>query len=163
MTSATSTTEPVPPTLTEPAAAPPEGGDGAGRDGRAEDLRQIARIVTDTETAFNTHDADLLVAHFAADVTTVGVTGAVLRGRDEALETSRRLFAGPLADQYARYEVDEVRFLGDDVALVRKLATATDAEGVDLDLDHTMVAHYVLARRDGRWWVALRQNTLIAR
>ena len=114
-------------------------------------------------TIYFTSDRDRTMNLFAADVATVGVTGAVLVGRDQALEASRTLFGGPLADQYARYEIDDVRFLGPDVAIVRKLARAIDDDGTPIDVDHAMVAHYVLARDGDRWWVVLRQNTLIAR
>jgi hypothetical protein len=47
------------------------------------------------------------------------------------------------------------------VAIVRKLARAVDADGVAIDVGHTMVAHYVLVREDDRWWIVNRQNTLI--
>jgi hypothetical protein len=50
-----------------------------------------------------------------------------------------------------------------DVALVRKLARAIDAEGEPIDLDHTMCALYALTREQGRWWIVARQNTLIPR
>ena len=72
-------------------------------------------------------------------------------------------FAGPLADQYARYLVDDVRFVRPDVAVVRKLARAVDAAGEPIDVDHTMVAHYLMVREGDRWWIVNRQNTLIAR
>jgi len=139
----------TPPSLADPTTARPD------------DLAAIERIIRDTEIAFNTHDAELLAEHFAADATTVGVNGSVLVGRDEILATSRRLFAGPLSDQYAVYEIDDVRFVRPDVAVVRKLARAVDGDGVAIDVGHTMVAHYVMVRDEGRWWVVNRQNTLI--
>lgn len=92
----------------------------------------------------------------------VGVNGAVNSGRDELLAAHRAGFAGFLRDQYVRYELGEVRFLGDDVAIAHKRAWATDADGNDLDLDHAMIALYVFVKDDdGRWQVAARQNTLV--
>jgi uncharacterized protein (TIGR02246 family) len=85
----------------------------------------------------------------------------VLRGPDEILRTSRQLLAGTLRGQYARYVVDDVRKPAPDVAIVRKLAYATDADGNDVEADHAMVALYVLVRRDDGWTVAARQNTLV--
>jgi uncharacterized protein (TIGR02246 family) len=128
-----------------------------------DDTAAIARVIEDIEAGFNTNDADLLVGHFAEGGYAVGVTGVVLSGRAEMLEATRQLLAGPLREQYARYEIDDLRFPRPDVAIVRKLARAIDAAGTDIDLDHTMVALYVLLKRDGRWWVAARQNTLVAR
>jgi len=129
----------------------------------AADLEAIEQIIRDTETAFNTNDADLLAAHMAADAVTVSVTGAELHGRDQILDAARSLLTGALRDQFARYDVDAVRFLRPDVALVHKRATATDASGTPIDLDHTMSALYVLTRQDGRWWIVARQNTLVSR
>src|SRR3546814_2694440 len=103
-------------------------------------------VIKQPEAAVNGSDAEALAATFTDDAWTVGVTGQVLQGRDEILETSRKLFAGPLAGQSARYVVDDVRHLGDDVAIVRKLAYATDENGTDIDVGHAMVALYVLVR-----------------
>ena len=58
--------------------------------------------------------------------------------------------------------MDEIRFVRPDVALVRKLAWATDADGKDLDVGHAMTALYVMVKSEGRWWIAARQNTLTA-
>jgi uncharacterized protein (TIGR02246 family) len=163
MTTPTTTTTPADVTTDTPttADAPPTVRDDTID--HAADLEAIERIIRETETAFNTDDADLLVEHVAHDAVTVGVNGVALHGRDQILDAARSLFAGPLRGQYARYDIDEVRFLRPDVALVHKRAIATDAEGTPIDLDHTMSALYVLTQQDGRWWVVARQNTLIAR
>lgn len=126
------------------------------------DVVEITTVIEDAERAFNTNDADLLVEHFAQDGDAVGVTGARLSGRDEILAVSRQLFDGPLHDQRARYVVDDIRFVGADVALCRKSAWAIDAEGNDLDVGHAMVALYVLVKREARWWIVARQNTLVS-
>ena len=127
----------------------------------AGDVEEIRRVIVDAEKAFNDNDADLLVEHVASNVTTVGVTGARLAGRSAVLEASRTLFAGPLRDQRARYELAEVLFVRPDVALARQHATAVDADGTPLSVDHTMTALYVLVREHSRWWVVGRQNTLV--
>src|SRR5688572_11470112 len=103
-------------------------------------MRSIEEVIQQTETAFNTKDLGSFVATFADDAWTVGVTGQVLHGRDEIAEVSRELFAGPLKDQLAEYVVDEVRHLSADIAIVRKLAYATDAQGNRTDVGHAMVA-----------------------
>ena len=85
----------------------------------------------------------------------------MLSGRAAVLEVGRSLFAGPLRDQRTRYDLADVLFVRPDVALARKQATAIDADGSPLSLDHTMTALYVLVRERGRWWVVGRQNTLV--
>src|SRR5687768_12568753 len=109
----------------------------------ADDEAAIRAIVADTEKAFNTGDAELLVAHMAANVSAVGVTGAELAGREAALAGGRTAFAGPLKGQRARYEVVGITFVRPDVALARKHAHAVDGAGDPIDVGHAMTALYV--------------------
>ena len=126
-------------------------------------MNTIEGVIRQTQDAFNAGDAEALANTFTDDAWSVGVTGQVLNGRDEILETSRQLLAGPLRGQFARYVVDEVRHVAPDVAIVRKLAYATDEHGNDVDVGHAMVALYVLVRDTDGWRVAARQNTLVQR
>jgi uncharacterized protein (TIGR02246 family) len=125
------------------------------------DLAAIHAVIADIERGFNTNDVDLSTRHFADDATAVAVTGARVAGRDEIVEAHRAGYAGPLADQHARYDVVDVRFVRPDVALVTKQASATDADGTPIDVGHAMVALYVFVRDGARWLVAARQNTLV--
>lgn len=122
----------------------------------------IRAVIAEAEQAFNAGDPDLLVASMAAGVVAVGVDGARVRGRDAVLAAARTAFAGPLRDQYARYEVVEVTLVAPDVALVHVDAHAVSADGMPLDVGHTMTALHVLARRDRRWRVVARQHTLLS-
>lgn len=63
--------------------------------------------------------------------------------------------------QFARYEVTGVRFLRPDVALARVDVTAATESGEPLEIDHSMVSLFVLARKDGRWVVSARQDTIL--
>ena len=132
----------------------------AGSD-HTDDVAAIRRVIADAERAFNGNDADLLVEHFAANATAVGVTGVQLDGRDAVLAASRALFAGALRDQRARYELADVLFVRPDVALAHQHATALDEAGRPVSVGHAMSALYVLVREHGRWWVVARQNTLV--
>jgi uncharacterized protein (TIGR02246 family) len=125
------------------------------------DVDAITAIINDTERAFNTGDAALLAAQFHEDAWAVGVNGRQLAGRQQILDASRRLFAGALRGQRARYEIDELRFLSPEVAVLRKHAHAIDGADGDADVGHAMVALYVMAKRDGVWRVVARQNTLV--
>ena len=124
-------------------------------------VETIDDVIRHTEAAFNASDAEAFADTFTGDAWSVGVTGQVLHGRAEILEVSRRLFGGALKGQFARYVVDEVRHLAPDVAIARKLAYATDAQGNGLDADHAMVALYVLVRGETGWRVVARQNTIV--
>lgn len=126
-----------------------------------DDIAAINRIIADTETAYNTNDADLMTAHFAENATVVNAVGMTLSGRDAILESSRIGLAGFLSDRFVRYDVLDVLFLRPDVALAYKGARATDAEGTLLDVEYVMKVLYVLVKQDGRWWTVARQHTLV--
>lgn len=127
------------------------------------DLTALRQVIADVETGLNTNDAELMTRHFAANAVAVGVSGRATAGLAALREVHAQAVTGFLKDQYARYEIDDVSFVRPDVALVRKLARAVDAEGTPIDLDHAMSALYVLVREQGRWWIVARQNTLIPR
>ena len=129
----------------------------------AADRAAIEAIVADVETGVNTKDPELSVAHFARNGTAVSVGGVRSSGLDALLEAHRAAFAGPLRDQFARYDVIDVVFLRPDVALAHKAARAVQADGTPIDVGHAMVALYVLVKERGRWWIVARQNTLVAR
>jgi uncharacterized protein (TIGR02246 family) len=126
----------------------------------SDDIAAIRAIVADIEAGLNANDAERSIAHFTGDATAVSVGGVLVAGRQALLDAHRTGFAGPLRDQYARYELGEITFLRPDVAIAHKRARAIDAAGEPLDLDHTMIALYVFVRDGGRWRVAARQNTL---
>ena len=140
-------------------ATPPVLGDGS-TDHR-DDVAEITRLVADVQTAFNTNDPDLMTAHFAENATVVSATGVGIAGREAIQEANRRGLAGFLRDEHVRYDVTDVTFLRPDVALARKEARATTADGAPIDTEPAMVALYVLVKEGGRWWFAARQNTLV--
>jgi uncharacterized protein (TIGR02246 family) len=125
------------------------------------DVAAIARVIADIETAFNSKDPDLAVAHFAPDATAVSASGVLLEGRDALHDAWARDYAGALRDQYTRYELADVRFPRPDVAVAHKRARAVTADGEPLDVGHELLALYVLVRDDGRWRVVARQSTLV--
>lgn len=134
----------------------------AGPAGRPGDVAAIEALVADVERAINTGDVDLAVEHFAADASVVDVAGRSRRGWPELREAHEAFFAGPLGDLRVAYRLEDVTFLGPEVAIARQASYALGADGERLAPEPGMVATYVLARRHGRWWVANRQNTLVA-
>ncbi|MGY1706234.1 SgcJ/EcaC family oxidoreductase [Geodermatophilus sp. SYSU D00697] len=130
---------------------------------RDADTDQLAAVIADIERGSNTKDPELSVAHFLPEAWTVTVAGSEADGREALLEAHRRGLSGPLREQYARYDVVRVAFPAPDVAVLQKHARATDADGRPLDAGHAMTALYVFVRRDGRWQVLARQNTLVHR
>ncbi|MEU4809577.1 SgcJ/EcaC family oxidoreductase [Nocardia fluminea] len=125
------------------------------------DIAAIRRIVTDTQTAYNTNDAELMTTQFTANAVVGNAVGKLISGHDALLGANRQGLAGFLKDEYVRYDVVEVTFLRPDVAIAHKTARATTADGTLIDTEPAMVALYVLVKQDGQWWTAARQNTLV--
>ena len=130
---------------------------------RAADVAAIEAIIAEQQDAFNAKDADRFAAPWRERSWAVNVAGVELEGREAMREAARIGFAGALASQYAAYEPGTVELLGEDVAIVHAYARAIDVDGTPIDVGHSMIALYVLARgRDG-WQIVARHNTLVQR
>jgi uncharacterized protein (TIGR02246 family) len=127
------------------------------------DIEDITQVIADVERGFNAKDAGLMNRHLAPDAAVVSALGVRVVGLAEIMAVSERGLAGALRDQFARYEVRDVRFVRPDVALVYKEAYAVTEDGEPVEVGHAMNALYVLVKEDGRWLVTARQNTLVAR
>lgn len=125
------------------------------------DREAIRRIILEVEQAFNSKDADALVRHFAANGFAVNAFGGVLTGRASMRDINGTALAGPLREQFAKYQVDHIEFLRADVAIVRKIAWATDTSGRPQTEHHSMIATYTLVKERERWWIVARQNTMV--
>ena len=129
----------------------------------AADEAALRDIINTIELGFNTNDADLLVRDIAEDAQVVNAIGKVLRGREAILQATWAGLAGDyLRDATAHYRVSDIELLAPDVAVLHKEAWATEA-AAEAGEPAEMKALYVMVRREGRWWVLRRQNTLVVR
>jgi len=130
----------------------------------APDFGQTAPMPKDEEAILlvNTNDAELLLRHVARDAVIVNAIGAVLRGRD-AVESATRegLSRGPLQAATAHYRLSDIALVAPDVIVAHKSAWST-VEDARRGAPPEMNAHYTFVRREGRWWILRRQNTLVA-
>jgi uncharacterized protein (TIGR02246 family) len=124
------------------------------------DVDAVHAIVQDAEDGFNRNDWELSVAHVACDAVVVTAMGDVWAGRDAIAAANRDGLTGFLKDATAHYRVTDVRCLGSDVIVANKDAWS-NAAAAAVGSPPEMRALYVLARRDGRWWIVRRQNTLV--
>ncbi|GAB2474949.1 SgcJ/EcaC family oxidoreductase [Xylanimonas ulmi] len=127
-----------------------------------EDAEAVHRVIADAERGFNENDADLLLRHVAPDAVIVNAVGIVLRGRD-AVESATRegLARGPLQTATAHYRLSDIALVAPDVIVAHKSAWSS-AEDARRGASPEMNAHYTFVRREGRWWILRRQNTLVA-
>jgi uncharacterized protein (TIGR02246 family) len=127
----------------------------------AADEAALRDVISTIELGFNTNNADLLVRDIAEDAHVVNAMGTVLRGREAILEATRAgLASAHLRDATAHYRISDIELLAPDVAVLHKEAWATEA-AADAGEPAEMNALYVMVRRDGRWLVLRRQNTLV--
>lgn len=147
----------------QPRSTPSPGAPTIGESAAEHTDAAIRTIVRDLEVALNTNDPSLMVEHFAADATHVTANGRVLTGRHELYEECEHALRGELRDMHARYSLTSTMVIGPAVVLAHQRANAIDGAGRPLDLDHSMIALYVLVRRDDRWWIVARHDTLVPR
>lgn len=124
-----------------------------------QDEHVIRAIVADTEDAFNDNDVEKSLRHFAEDAVVVNASGVVLDGRDAIRRATVDALTGYLATATAFYEPFAIAAITPEVALVNKRAWSSRSD-FEASKPAEMVALYVFARKDGRWWIVRRENTL---
>lgn len=130
----------------------------------------VDALVAELQAGWDTHDADLTNRHFATDLLWGSPFGAVLQGYEPLHQIHVRLKQEGRGGPSSRYEVAAVLSPAPDVvvAQVRRVAFGPDGEpvpprlpGADGSGTFSEMALYVLVRRDGEWWLAAGQNTLV--
>jgi uncharacterized protein (TIGR02246 family) len=107
--------------------------------------------------AWAANDVDAFAAFYAQDATVVQ-PGVYKKDREEIRRTMAAAFAGPLKGSRVLGEIQGVRFLGPDVAVVISLEGILLAGETDLAADRQVRATWLLARQDGTWLIAALQT-----
>lgn len=131
------------------------------RSDRATDRQQMEAIISQWESAWNSHDMVRFGALFHDDGVWVLWTGAVWTGRraiqDGHAEAHRTVFRRSTQ----RELLEELRFVGPDAAVARFCSTLKGDERAPETLVRSRKI-LVLTRREGVWRVAWGQNTRLA-
>jgi PPOX class F420-dependent enzyme/OxyR family protein/uncharacterized protein (TIGR02246 family) len=138
-----------------------------GMTGGAAERAQAAveRQVAELQAGLHDGDAVHYNRHFADDVMWGSPYGATVHGYDALHAIHRRLHAsGNHGD--SRYETVQVLTPTPDVALAQVRRTALDERGEPIpsfagEARFSEMALYVLVRRNGLWWLAAGQNTVV--
>jgi len=120
------------------------------------DPTTVTAVIDSLADAWARGDADAYGAHFTEDATYVTFVGTLYRGRQDIADSHRALFTKFLAGTRLAYEVFDVRFLGQDVAV---LTTRGDTHKGEYPKKLTKVQTYTLVREGDRWLVAAFHNT----
>jgi uncharacterized protein (TIGR02246 family) len=125
---------------------------------RREDRAQIARLLADWETAWNTHDMRRLAALFREDAVWVLWTGEVWTGRARFEAGMAEVHGTVYRDSIQREQLEELTFIGPDAAVLRFQSTlAGDARYPDRTVRSRKIL--VLTRTGGDWRIGWGQNT----
>jgi uncharacterized protein (TIGR02246 family) len=131
---------------------------------RADDIAAIRDLVAAAQRLQS--EVDGFLALHTDDVTIVNLGGRRVRGRAAVRDAMQAALASPLADVTTTLDVDHVRFVGADVAVVECTKHVHDgrAPGVDGDpfADRGMLTFVVTRTGGGPWRINLAQTTPVA-
>ena len=150
------------------AAGRPVLADGGVPEGDA--AAAVAALVAELQQGLDHRDADVYNRHFAADVRWGSPFGMTVEGYELLHAIHQRINRSGRGGPASRYEVATVLSPTPDVIVtqVRRVALGPDGEpvpprppGADGSGAFSEMAMYVLVRRDGQWWLAAGQNTIV--
>jgi uncharacterized protein (TIGR02246 family) len=117
----------------------------------------VRAVLDEIYAAWADNDADAFVAPYAERATAV-LPGTYLRNRDAIHATMAEVFAGPLKGSRASHEVQSVRFVGADAAIVISQGAIIPAGQTEPDAETSSLDTWVLSRQDGTWRVEAFHN-----
>jgi uncharacterized protein (TIGR02246 family) len=125
----------------------------------------VDAFVAELQAGVDSGDAVLYNNHFADDVLWGSPCGATVEGYDTLHAIHQRLFAAAVAGPRSRYETVAVTAPTPDVAVAHVRRTALNTDGTPVPIEQeapfSEMALYVLVRRNGQWWLAAGQNTIV--
>ena len=119
--------------------------------------REILAVLDSLYKAWADNDADAFVASYTEDATSV-LPGSYSAGRAATRDRMAAAFAGPLKGSRVRDEVQSVRRLGADAAIVVTRSAVVMAGETEAPDDRWVIATWTLTRQDGRWLLAAYHN-----
>ncbi|WP_199431971.1 SgcJ/EcaC family oxidoreductase [Qaidamihabitans albus] len=128
-----------------------------------ENVTAIRRLVADAERYQN--DVGRFVALHTADAIIVNIAGVRVLGRDAIEQAMSRALASPLAKVLTRTEIEDIRFVGPEVAIVscvkhvsdQRDTSAKEEQGESLPTRGSL--GYVVVREQDAWRIASAQTT----
>jgi uncharacterized protein (TIGR02246 family) len=137
-------------------------------DAATEEARQaVAHLVEELQAGWDDNDADLTNRHFAEDILWGSPFGATVQGYEPLHAIHVGLKQRGMGGPSSRYEIVHVQAPAPDVAVAHVRRVALDAEGRQLEPTAEVsgpfseMALYVLVKRNGAWWLAAGQNTIL--
>jgi uncharacterized protein (TIGR02246 family) len=122
------------------------------------DEAEIRAIYRDMLSAWNRRDAAGFARCFSDTGSSIGFDGSAANGQAEIEAHLAPIFRDHETPVYVE-KLRELRMVGADVALLRAVAGMVPAGAKDLNPALNTVQSLIVAKHDGRWRIALLQNT----
>jgi uncharacterized protein (TIGR02246 family) len=113
----------------------------------------VRAVLDRVYAAFAANDADGYVTAYADTVSAV-MPGAYLPNREALHAAMRQLFAGPLAGARGTYDIQSIRYLGTEVAVVISRGVVLLADQSEPTEAEPWMDTWVLSRDGESWQVA---------
>jgi len=123
----------------------------------ADATTDVLAVLKKLYAAWADQDADAFADLYLTDATVV-MPGIVHTSREEIRAYMAQGFDGPLKGSRAADQPISVRMLGDDAAVVVSRAGILMAGESEVPAARERIATWVLAKRDGVWWIAAYCN-----
>jgi uncharacterized protein (TIGR02246 family) len=121
------------------------------------DERDVRAVLDAVYAAWADNDADAFVAPYASDATAVH-SGTVMEDRDAIRLTMAAVFAGPLEGSRGIHDVQSIRFIGADAAIVLSKGAVVFAGQAEPAQESRTLDGWVLSKQDGAWRVEAFHN-----
>jgi uncharacterized protein (TIGR02246 family) len=135
-----------------PSTPSSKSGSAASRDDTA-----VRAVLDRVYTAWAENDADAFVAPYGERATAI-LPGAYLQSRDAVRATMADVFAGPLKGSKGLHEVQSIRFIGTDAAIVISKGAVVLAGETEPAPESRTLDTWVLSEQDGTWRVEAFHN-----
>jgi len=122
------------------------------------DEQRVAALYHELLNGWNKRDAAAFAALFAEDGQTVGFDGSIHDGRAQIFADLSIIFTNHPTAAYVG-KIRKVRFLTTEVGVVSAVAGMVPSGKSDLNPAVNAMQTLIAARTDGRWSIALFQNT----
>ena len=125
----------------------------------------IRQVVAEAEKYQS--DLDRFIALHTPDVVLVNIAGRRVLGRDALQRAMKQALESPLANVFTRQEIEDIRFVRPDVAIVscikhvsdERIASSKDDPSASLPLTGSLT--FVLVQEQNAWRIASAQTTPI--
>lgn len=128
---------------------------------RSEDELAVRDALDGVLAAWADNDGNAFAERFGEAATIVTVEGLYAKGREPIRSLLTMLYAGPFKGSKVFQEVEDIRFVGDDVSIAVCWNAILLGGLTELPPEEKRRATYVLSRQDGKWFVEAFQNVFI--